>query len=97
MNAITCYNGNNLHAISRENSGGGGNYCKYGHLMTAKEYAPKVVKNEFQDPVMSFQLKNGFIEIFNDPLDDRSSLNHTSSIEWSNQKYVHLYNYKIII
>ena len=70
------------------------NYCKYYHIMSAKEYAEKVVKNEITDPVLSFQLNNGFhfIKILNDYLYDKRSLNHASFIEWLNPKYNGPYN-----
>ena len=56
------------------------NYYKYCHIMSAKEYAEKVVKNEITDPVLSFQLNNGFyfIKILNDYLYDKRSLNYAA-------------------
>ena len=65
------------------------NYCKYHHIMSAKEYAEKVVKNEITDPVLSFQLNNGFhfIKILNDYLYDKHSLNYATFIEWKNPEY----------
>ena len=62
--------------------------------MSAKEYAEKVVKNEIIDPVLSFQLNNGFhfIKILNDYLYDKRSLNYASFIEWLNPKYNGPYN-----
>jgi ribosomal protein S18 acetylase RimI-like enzyme len=70
------------------------NYCKYYHIMSAKEYVEKVVKNEITDPVLSFQLNNGFhfIKILNDYLYDKRSLNYASFIEWLNPKYISPYN-----
>ena len=70
------------------------NYCKYHHIMSAREYAEKVVKNEITDPVLSFQLNNGFhfIKILNDYLYDKRSLNYASFIEWLNPKYNGPYN-----
>jgi ribosomal protein S18 acetylase RimI-like enzyme len=69
------------------------NYCKYYHIMSAKEYVEKVVKNEITDPVLSFQLNNGFhfIKILNDYLYDKRSLNYASFIEWLNPKYISPY------
>jgi ribosomal protein S18 acetylase RimI-like enzyme len=71
------------------------NYCKYYHIMSAKEYVEKVVKNEITDPVLSFQLNNGFhfIKILNDYLYDKRSLNYASFIEWLNPKYISPYYY----
>jgi GNAT superfamily N-acetyltransferase len=71
---------------------GGGrlfNYCEYADKMSAHEYAEKVVRGEIQDPVLSFQLKNGFkcIKIIPDYLYDSRSLNYATFIEWLNPKY----------
>jgi ribosomal protein S18 acetylase RimI-like enzyme len=64
-------------------------YCKYSHMMSAKEFAEKVVRGELQDPVLSFQLKNGFkyIKVLPNYLLDRRSLNFASLIEWPNPTY----------
>jgi ribosomal protein S18 acetylase RimI-like enzyme len=71
---------------------GGGrlfNYCEYAKKMSADEYAEKVVKGEIHDPVLSFQLKNGFkyIKIIPGYLYDSRSLNYATFIEWLNPKY----------
>src|SRR2546423_5473266 len=71
---------------------GGGrlyNYCEYADKMSADEYACKVVKGEIHDPVLSFQLKNGFkyIKIIPQYLYDSRSLNYASFIEWLNPNY----------
>ena len=52
------------------------------------EYAYKVVKGEIQDPVLSFDLKNGFkyIKIIPDYIHDSRSLNYATFIEWLNPK-----------
>ena len=62
------------------------NYYKYANMMSADEYAKKVVKGELKDPVLSFQLKNGFkfIKILSNYLYDKSSLNYASFVEWLN-------------
>ena len=64
-------------------------YCRYSHMMSAKEFAEKVVRGELQDPVLSFQLKNGFkyIKVLPNYLLDRRSLNFASLIEWQNPTY----------
>jgi ribosomal protein S18 acetylase RimI-like enzyme len=64
-------------------------YCKYSDRMSAEEYAEKVVKKEIVDPVLTFQLKNGFrfIKLLNEYLYDERSLNYASFIEWLNPKY----------
>jgi len=64
------------------------NYCEHAD-MTAEEYAKKVVAGELSDPVLSFQLKNGFqfIKILPDYMKDRRSLNYATFIEWKNPEY----------
>jgi GNAT superfamily N-acetyltransferase len=65
------------------------NYHKYAKMMSAQEYAEKVVKRELKDPVLSFQLKNGFkfIKVLPNYLYDKHSLNYASFIEWLNPTY----------
>ena len=67
------------------------NYCEYADKMSASEYAQKVIKGEFRDPVLSFELDNGFkfIKILPNYLDDVRSLNYASFIEWLNPRYNH--------
>ena len=71
-------------------------YCKYSQMMSAKEYADKVVHGELSDPVLSFQLKNGFkfIKVLDNYLLDKRSLNYASLIEWVNPSYHILANSK---
>ena len=66
------------------------NYCEYAKKMSAQEYAEKVVKGELKDPVLSFQLNNGFrfIKVMPNYMKDSRSLNYASFIEWINPKYV---------
>ncbi len=66
------------------------NYCEYAKKMSAQEYAEKVVKGELKDPVLSFQLNNGFrfIKVLPNYMKDSRSLNYASFIEWINPKYV---------
>ncbi len=71
---------------------GGGrlyNYCEYADKMSADEYAGKVERGEMHDPVLSFQLKNGFkyIKIIPQYLHDSRSLNCAPFIEWLNPNY----------
>ena len=70
------------------------NYHRYADVMSAQEYAEKVVKGELSDPVLSFQLKNGFkfIKVLSDYLYDKYSLNYASFIEWLNPHYQILSN-----
>jgi ribosomal protein S18 acetylase RimI-like enzyme len=65
------------------------NYCDYADKMSAVEYAEKVIRGEFRDPVLSFELDNGFkfIKILPNYLDDVRSLNYASFIEWLNPKF----------
>jgi ribosomal protein S18 acetylase RimI-like enzyme len=68
---------------------GGGrlfNYCKYANSMSALEYAHNVIEGKLHDPVLSFELANGFrfIKILPNYLDDVRSLNNASFIEWLN-------------
>ena len=64
-------------------------YYKYANIMSAQEYAKKVVNGELKDPVLSFQLKNGFkfIKVLPNYLYDKRSLNYGSFIEWLNPEY----------
>jgi len=71
---------------------GGGrlfNYCEYADKISAFEYAQKVIRGEFRDPVLSFELDNGFkfIKVIPNYLDDVRSLNYASFIEWLNPRY----------
>ena len=71
---------------------GGGrlfNYCEYADKMSALEYAQRVIKGELRDPVLSFELDNGFkfIKIIPNYLNDIRSLNYASFIEWLNPRY----------
>ena len=70
---------------------GGGrlfNYCEYADKMFPLEYAQKVIRAELRDPVLSFELENGFkfIKILSNYLDDVRSLNYASFIEWLNPR-----------
>jgi hypothetical protein len=53
------------------------NYCDYADKMSALEYAQKVIAHELRDPVLSFELENGFsfIKIMSNYLNDVRSLN----------------------
>ncbi|MFQ5941606.1 MAG: GNAT family N-acetyltransferase [Nitrososphaerales archaeon] len=65
------------------------NYCEYASQMSADKYALKVVKGEFTDPVLSFQLKTGFklIKVMPNYMRDPRSLNYATFIEWLNPDY----------
>lgn len=63
-------------------------FHEYADKMSALEYSQKVIKGELKDPVLSFQLKNGFrfIKILPNYIQDTCSLNYASFIEWLNPK-----------
>src|SRR5919108_1016578 len=65
------------------------NYSEYADRMSPYEYAGKVMKGELKDPVLSFELGNGFrfIKILPNYLYDKHSLNYASFIEWLNPTY----------
>jgi GNAT superfamily N-acetyltransferase len=65
------------------------NYCEYADKMSALEYARKVREGEIHDPVLSFELDNGFkfIKILANYLDDVRSVNYASFIEWLNPEH----------
>jgi hypothetical protein len=62
------------------------NYCEYADRMSPLEYANKVIRGELSDPVLSFELANGFrfIKILPNYLEDVRSLSYASFIEWLN-------------
>ncbi len=64
------------------------NYCEHKE-MSAEEYAKKVVSGELSDPVLSFQLRNGFqfIKVLPNYMKDARSLNYATFIEWKNPEY----------
>lgn len=65
------------------------NYYDYAKKMSAQEYVQKVLKKEIQEPVLCFQLRNGFkfIKILPNYLKDSRSLNYATFIEWKNTEY----------
>jgi hypothetical protein len=67
------------------------NYCEYADRMSPLEYANKVIKGELSDPVLSFELANGFrfIKILPNYLEDVRSLSYASFIEWLNVRNRH--------
>lgn len=62
------------------------NYCEYADKVSALEYAQNVIQGELRDPVLSFELDNGFsfVKILPNYMDDIRSLNFASFIEWLN-------------
>jgi ribosomal protein S18 acetylase RimI-like enzyme len=65
------------------------NYCEHAKEMSAEEYARKVVTGELEDPVLSFQLRNGFnfIRMLPNYMRDSRSMNYATFIEWKNPEY----------
>lgn len=66
------------------------NYCNYAYSLSPKEYVKKVISGKIREPVLSFQLRNGFrfIKILPNYLKDPRSLNYATFIEWKNLHYV---------
>ena len=65
------------------------NYYMYANKISAIEYSRKVIEGEIEDPVLSFQLKNGFkfIKVIPNYLYDRRSMNYSNFLEWLNPNY----------
>ena len=65
------------------------NYQDYADKMSAFEYANNVINGELHDPVLSFELDNGFkfIKVLPEYLDDIRSQNYASFIEWLNPQF----------
>ena len=58
--------------------------------MTPIEYVQKVKRHEIKEPVLAFQLRNGFkfIKILPNYMKDPRSLNYATFIEWKNPDFV---------
>jgi len=65
------------------------NYCDFAQKMSPEEYVKKVISDEIKEPVLCFQLKNGFkfIKILSNYLRDSRSLNYATFIELKNPHY----------
>lgn len=65
------------------------NYCEYADKLSVDEYVKKVINDEIREPVLYFQLKNGFnfIKILPNYIKDSRSLNYATFIEWKNPEY----------
>ncbi|MFD2924962.1 GNAT family N-acetyltransferase [Halobacillus naozhouensis] len=66
------------------------NYHKYADQLSVEKYADQVIERNIYDPVMTFQLKNGFVlnEIIPGYLPgDKESLEYATSMEWHNEDY----------
>jgi len=65
-------------------------YHRYADLMSAQLYAQKVVWGDIQDPVLSFQLREGFHfcgTVSGYIPEDQESLGYASLIVWLNPRY----------
>jgi predicted amidohydrolase/ribosomal protein S18 acetylase RimI-like enzyme len=64
-------------------------YHLHANQMSAEEYARKVEAGELGDPVLSFQLKQGFAlkKVMPSYLPDPLSLNHATFLEWINPQH----------
>jgi GNAT superfamily N-acetyltransferase len=72
---------------------GGGripNYGKYANKISAQAYVEKVKSGQIYDPVLTFQIRNGFkvIRVLSNYIYDPSSLNYATFIEWINPEHV---------
>ncbi len=66
------------------------NYNKYADTLTPKEYVEEVANKNIYDPILTFQLHNGFVlkRIIKKYLpDDKASLKYATLMEWSNIEY----------
>jgi ribosomal protein S18 acetylase RimI-like enzyme len=62
------------------------NYVEHANQMSAPNYAHNAIAGKLHDPVLSFEIANGFrfIKVLSNYLDDVRSLNYASFIEWIN-------------
>ncbi len=67
------------------------NFHKYSHQMSPREYVEQVILHKIYDPVLSFQLMNGFTLMRINPNylpDDLQSNKYATLMEWNNIDYV---------
>lgn len=66
------------------------NYCENAKELSPLEYVHKVKRHEIKEPVLSFQIRNGFkfIKILPNYMKDPRSLNNATFIEWKNPHFV---------
>jgi len=66
------------------------NYCDHARDFSPLDYVKKVKRHEIKEPVLSFQLRNGFkfIKILSNYMNDPRSLNYATFIEWKNPDFV---------
>jgi ribosomal protein S18 acetylase RimI-like enzyme len=65
------------------------NYCEYADKLSPDEYVKMVLEGKIREPVLYFQIKNGFnfIKILPNYIKDSRSLNYATFIEWKNPEY----------
>jgi len=65
------------------------NYCEFVDKMSPDEYIQKVIEGKIDEPVLGFQLKNGFefIKVLENYLKDSRSVDYATFIEWKNPNY----------
>ena len=65
------------------------NYCDYADKMSPEEYVKNVKRGTIKEPVLCFQLRNGFkfIKILPNYMKDPRSLNYATFIEWKNPNF----------
>ena len=66
------------------------NYCDHAAILSPEEYVKNVKKGLIKEPVLCFQLRNGFkfIKILPNYMKDPRSLNYATFIEWKNPNFV---------
>ncbi|MEK8132489.1 GNAT family N-acetyltransferase [Paenibacillus filicis] len=65
-------------------------YHKYNGTLSPREYAEEVLQQNIYDPVLTFQMMNGFTLkriITNYLSDDQDSMNYAALLEWNNIDY----------
>jgi len=65
------------------------NYCEFVEKMSPDEYIQQVIQGKIDEPVLGFQLKNGFkfIKVLQNYLKDSRSVDYATFIEWKNPRY----------
>ncbi len=65
------------------------NYCEFVEKMSPDEYVQQVIEGKIDEPVLGFQLKNGFkfVKVLQNYLKDSRSVDYATFIEWKNPNY----------
>lgn len=66
------------------------NYSQHANQLSPLEYVQKVKRHEIKEPVLAFQIRNGFkfIKILPNYMKDPKSLNYATFIEWKNPNFI---------